>query len=186
MRCSRCRQPGTDRQTRAGHIFSRRGQRGCSRFDRNTQESSGSVHSADRGEAGRLPSIRRKGEEEVRRRRGHCDEGITDKVPVGERAQRRCAEVAAFAGGSSRTTQGPDSRTWRGASHSTGGASRGQPIAHHHRGSATRERSVAIRGVPPTRRRKSSVGAVSDRPGPHVEQREPVQSFGVETGSTSM
>ena len=30
-----------------------------------------------------------------------------------------CAEVAAFAGGSSRTTQGPDSRAWRGASDCT-------------------------------------------------------------------
>ena len=142
-----------------------------SRSDRNTQESSGTIHSAGRGEVGRLPTIRRKGEEEARCRRGRCDEGTTDKVKVGVRAHRRCAEVAALAGGSSRTTQGPDSRAWRGASNCTRGASgRGQPIARHHRGSAAREGSVAIRGVPRTHRRKSSVGTVSDRPGRHVEQ----------------
>ena len=78
-------------------------------------------HSADRGEAGRLPTIRRKREEEARGRRGRCDEGITDKVPVG----RRCAEVAALAGRSSRINPVP-----RGASKCTRGASgRGQPIA---------------------------------------------------------
>ena len=105
-RCSRCQQQGTDRQIRGGHICSRRGQRGCSRFDRNTQESSGSVHSADRGEAWTLANKSSKGRGRGSvRRRGRCDEGITDKVPVGERTQRRCAEVAAFAGGSSRTAE---------------------------------------------------------------------------------
>ena len=60
-----------------------------------------------------------------------------------------------------------------------GATGRGQQIARHHRGSAAREGSVAIRGVPPTRRRKSSFGTVSDRPGRHVEQRTPVQPSGV-------
>ena len=61
-----------------------------------------------------------------------------------ECAQRRCAEVAALAGRSSRINPVP-----RGASKCTRGASgRGQPIARHHRGSAAREGSVAIRGCP--------------------------------------
>ena len=42
-----------------------------------------------------LPTIRRKGEEEARGRRGRCDEGITDKVPVGVRSRKVCRGCSA-------------------------------------------------------------------------------------------
>ena len=93
------------------------------------------------------------------------------------------AQVAASPRGSSCTTEGSGSRSCRGPSDNSSSVSGGgQPIARYCRGSAAREGSVAIRGVPPASRGASesvSLDVDVDQPGRHVEQRHPVQSSGV-------